>query len=193
MKKERIKKRQLFMLFALVVLVGSLYIFNSRAGRSTNLPASFVLKDSSTESTEEKTTDISLETSGSKLTSTSGTDSSSKEYTSTYNGEQDIAAKFAMSYLSFSTDSISSVKSIIDPSLLPKLEKLKGEEQEIEKLSLLDKSTVDGLNIYVYEFKAALKDSKHTPKTGKLFVIMKPSATDKETSLVNDLEWTYET
>lgn len=193
MKKERIKKRQLFMLFALVVLVGSLYIFNSRAGRSTNLPASFVLKDSSTESTEKTSTDISLETSESNLTSHSGTDSSTAEYTSTYNGEQDIAAKFAMSYLSFSTDSISSVKSIIDPSLLPKLEKMKGEEQKIEKLSLLDKSTVDGLNIYVYEFKAELKDSKHTPKTGKLFVIMKPSATDKETSLVNDLEWTYET
>lgn len=181
------------MLFALVVLVGSLYIFNSRAGRSTDLPASFVLKDTSTDSTEKKATDLSLEMSESKSTNTSGTDSSSEEYTSTYNGEQDTAARFAMSYLSFSKDSLSSVESIIDPSLLPKLEKLKGEEQEIEKLSLLDKSTVDGLNIYVYEFKSVLKDSKHTPKTGKLFVIMKPSATDKDTSLVNDLEWTYET
>ncbi|PZL73775.1 hypothetical protein CI088_07980, partial [Enterococcus plantarum] len=174
MKKERIKKRQLFMLFALVVLVGSLYIVNSRAGRSTDLPASFVLKDTSTDTTEKNKTDLSLESSDSKSTSASDTESSSEEYTSTYNGEQDIAAKFAMSYLSFSADSISSVKSIIDPNLLPKLEKMKGEEQKIEKLSLLDKSTVDGLNIYVYEFNAELKDSKHTPKTGKLFVIMKP-------------------
>ncbi|MEI5992422.1 hypothetical protein A5881_003978 [Enterococcus termitis] len=164
MKKERIKKRQLFMLFALVVLVGSLYIVNSRARSSTNLPASFVLKDTSTDSIEEKTTDLSLETSESKSNSTSGTESSSGEYTSTYNGEQDIAARFAATYLSFSKDSLSSVESMIDPSLLPKLEKLKGEEQEIEKLSLLDKSTVDGLNIYVYEFKAVLNDSKHSQK-----------------------------
>lgn len=181
------------MLFALVVLVGSLYIVNSRAGRSTDIPASFVLKDTSTDTTEKNKTDLSLESNDSKSTNNSDTESSSEEYTSTYNGEQDIAGRFAATYLSFSKDSLSSLESMIDPSLLPKLEKLKGEEQEIEKLSLLDKSTVDGLNIYVYEFKAVLKDSKHTLKTGKLFVIMKPGTTDKKTSVVNDLEWTYET
>lgn len=180
------------MLVALVIGVGLLYIINSQAGRSTNLPASFIVDDSSTNGTEKQSTELSLETETSEETDTPNTLSSSEEYTSTYNGEQDIAAKFAMNYLSFSEEYLTSIETIIDPSLLPKLEKLKAQAQEIDTLSLLDKSTVDGLNIYVYEFKAVLQDGKNTPKSGKLFVIMKPSPTDKEVSVVSDLEWTYE-
>ena len=194
MKKDQATKRQALLLILFVLVLLFMYYLNSQSSVSKNLPEVFVTRESVEESTNKSSTlasEVEL-SSGSEDQESHSTSSVEVEETVSYNGEQDLAARFAVTYLSFTEDSMEKIQSMIAPTLSSKLEQLEQEEQEIDSLSLLDKSTLDDQNIYVYEFKATLKDGKNTKKSGKIFVIVKPPVDKESVAVVSDVEWTYE-
>lgn len=193
MKKDQAKKRQVFIMVLFVLVLLFLYWLNTQSATSKDLPEVFITRES-TEESKTSTSTIDLETGLSTIDGEAESQSSSEgDVITSYNGEQDVAARFAATYLCFTPDSKEEIQSMIEPALSSKLEQLEQEEQEIDSLSLLDKSTLEEKNIYVYEFKATLKDKEKTKKNGKIFVIMKPQTGEKDISVVSDVEWTYET